>query len=90
MFFLSGKNEIEGLSSFINKISLKGLDPKLLTPLNASFWYGASPDGNYIVYCTDRNRNYDIYKMNLDGREEIRLTTAEILDDGPENSPDGK
>ena len=89
-FFSSGKNEIEGHSSFIYKISLKGGEPKLLTPLNPSYWHGVSPDGSDIVYCAERNGNYDVYKMNSDGGEEIRLTTAEGLDDGPEYSPDGK
>ena len=90
LFFSSGKNEIEGHSSFIYKISLKGGKPKLLTPLNPSYWHGVSPDGSDIVYCAERNGNYDVYKMNSDGGEEFRLTTAEGLDDGPEYSPDGK
>jgi TolB protein len=90
LFFSSGKNEIDEHSSFIYKVPLNGGEPKLLTPLNPSYWHGVSPDGKYIVYCAERNGNYDVYKMNADGGEEIRLTTAAGLDDGPEYSPDGQ
>jgi len=90
LFFSSGKNEIDEHNSFIYKVPLNGGEPKLLTPLNPSYWHGVSPDGKYIVYCAERNGNYDVYKMNADGGEEIRLTTAAGLDDGPEYSPDGQ
>ena len=43
-----------------------------------------------MVYCASRNGNFDIYAMSTNGGEEIRLTTHESLDDGPEYSPDGK
>jgi len=43
-----------------------------------------------MVYCASRNGNFDVYAMSTDGGEEIRLTTDESLDDGPEYSPDGK
>jgi len=52
---------------------------------------GIAVDGrNVSVYCAERNGNYDVYKIPAKGGEEIRLTTAEGLDDGPEYSPDGK
>ena len=41
-------------------------------------------------YCAERNNEYDIYTIPVDGGEETRLTTAPGLDDGPEYSPDGK
>jgi len=90
LFFSSGKNEIATHSSFIYKVAIKGGEPKLLTPLSPSYWHGVSPDGNTIVYCAERNGNYDVYQMSAAGGEEIRLTSAEGLDDGPEYSPDGK
>ena len=43
-----------------------------------------------MVYCASRNGNFDIYAMSTNGGEEIRLTTNESLDDGPEYAPDGK
>ncbi len=37
-----------------------------------------------------RNGEFDIYTIPVDGGEETRLTTAKGLDDGPEYSPDGQ
>ena len=90
LFISSGKNEIQAHSSFIYKVPSSGGQPVLITPLTPSYWHGVSPDGKDIVYCAARDGNYDVYKMSVDGGEEIRLTTAEGLDDGPEYSPDGK
>ena len=90
LYFSSGKNEIKNHNSFIYKISLKGGTPKILTSKSPSYWHGISPDNKYIVYCAERNGNYDIFKMNSDGGKEMRLTKNENLDDGPEFSPDGK
>jgi Tol biopolymer transport system component len=52
--------------------------------------HGWSPDGKYIVFCGDRNNEYDVYRVPSAGGAEERLTTAPGLDDGPEYSPDGK
>ena len=49
-----------------------------------------SPDGKFLIYTGERNGEFDIYKISAEGGEEIRLTTAKGLDDGPEYSPDGK
>jgi Tol biopolymer transport system component len=90
LYISSGKPEIKGGSSFIFKVSADGGEPVQLTPLTPSYWHGISPDGSTMVYCGVRNGNYDIYAMSTSGGEEIRLTTTEGLDDGPEYSPDGK
>ena len=48
-------------------------------------------DKKFLVYTAERgNGNFDIYKIPSAGGEEVRLTTADGLDDGPEYSPDGK
>lgn len=88
LFISSGTAENGG--SFIFKVQGNGGKPQLITPASPSYWHGVSPDGKFIVYCAPRNENYDIYKMNVNGGEEIRLTTAEGLDDGPEYSADGE
>lgn len=88
LFISSGKSDVGG--SFIFKVSADGGIPEQITPLSPSYWHGVSPDGKYIVYCAPRNGNFDVYQMSVDGGAEIRLTTAEGLDDGPEYSPDGK
>lgn len=90
LFISSGKNEDTGWSSYIFKVDAIGGTPVQITPLSPSYWHGVSPDGQFVVYCAPRNDNYDIYKMHVDGGEEIRLTSTEGLDDGPEYSPDGK
>jgi Tol biopolymer transport system component len=43
-----------------------------------------------VTYCAERNGNFDVYTLSIDGGEEKRLTTAEGKDDGPEYSPDGQ
>jgi Tol biopolymer transport system component len=90
LFISSGKPEIKGGSSFIYKVSEAGGEPVQLTPLTPSYWHGVSPDAKTMVYCAVRNGNFDIYAMSTNGGEEIRLTSTEGLDDGPEYSPDGK
>lgn len=69
---------------------IAGGEPRLLTPLVPSYWHGWSPDGKMVVYCAERNGEYDVYAIAIDGGDEIRLTDATGLDDGPEYSPDGR
>lgn len=67
-----------------------GGKPRKITSEVPSYWHGWSPDGQFLVYCAERGGNYDVYKISVDGGEEVRLTTDQGLDDGPEYSPDGK
>ena len=90
LFISSSKPEIEGWSSFIFKVDANGGVPKQITPNSPSYWHGVSPDGKNIVYCAERNNNFDIYKIDVQGGEEERMTDTAGLDDGPEYSPDGK
>ena len=76
--------------SLIYTLPITGGTPKLITKLAPSYWHGWSPDGKTLTYCADRNGNYDVYTIPVEGGEETRLTTADGLDDGPEYSPDGK
>lgn len=76
--------------SIIYTVPVKGGIPKRITGNGPSYWHGWSPDDKWLTYCAERNGNYDVYKIPADGGDEIRLTTAEGLDDGPEYSPDGK
>ena len=70
---------------------IEGGAPKQITPLKPSYLHGISPDGKTLAYCADRNGNFDVYTIASDGSgEEVRLTTAEGLDDGPEYSPCGR
>ncbi|MEZ5104728.1 MAG: DUF5050 domain-containing protein [Draconibacterium sp.] len=76
--------------SMIYTLPVEGGTPKKITETGPSYWHGWSPDGKWLSYCAERNNNYDVYKIPSDGGNEIRLTTADGLDDGPEYSPDGK
>jgi TolB protein len=76
--------------SRIYVLPVTGGVPKELTPIGPSYWHGWSPDGKTIVYCAERNGDFDIYAIPAAGGPERRLTDAKGLDDGPEYSPDGK
>jgi TolB protein len=76
--------------SLIYVLPITGGAARLVTPKGPSYWHGWSPDGKTLAYCAERNKEYDIYTIPVDGGEETRLTTAPGLDDGPEYSPDGK
>ncbi len=71
-------------------LPIEGGTPRLVTELSPSYLHGISPDGKTLAYCADRNGNYDVYTIPVQGGEETRLTDAPGLDDGPEYSPDGK
>lgn len=75
--------------SAIYVLPIGGGTPRPVTTKTPSYWHGWSRDGKTLAYCADRNGNYDIYTIPVEGGEETRLTTAEGLDDGPEYSPDG-
>lgn len=82
--------------SVVFKLPATGGAAQRLTPKSPSYAHGWSPDGKWISYTGGRKEKadgpdkYDIYKMSSDGGDEIRLTTAQGLNDGPEFSPDGK
>ncbi|MCD7971479.1 MAG: transporter [Candidatus Azobacteroides sp.] len=86
---ISHGTQEDGLSR-IYRLPIEGGTPQLVTPLAPSYLHGWSPDGKYLAYCAERNGNYDIYTIPAEGGVEMRLTTAEGLDDGPEYSPCGK
>lgn len=71
-------------------VPANGGNARKITPTGPSYMHGWSPDGKYIVFCGDRNNEFDVYKIPSAGGVEVRLTTAPGLDDGPEYSPDGK
>ena len=80
----------EDHQSRIYTVSLEGGVPRLITPLAPSYLHGWSPDGKTLAYCAERNGNFDIYTIPVEGGEETRLTTAEDLDDGAEYDSAGE
>jgi TolB protein len=76
--------------SRIYLVPIAGGTPKKITENAPSYLHGISPDGKTLVYCAQRNGNFDVYAISSAEGVETRLTTADGLDDGPEYSPDGK
>ena len=66
-----------------------GGTPRRITKNSPSYWHGWSPDGSTLAFVGQRNGDFDIYTIPVTGGDEVRLTTAKGLDDGPEYSPDG-
>jgi Tol biopolymer transport system component len=89
-FIAISNSPIEDRRSRVYTAPINGGIPRLITPIGPSYLHGISPDGKILSYCAERNGNYDIYTIPVEGGRETRLTTAEDLDDGPEYSPDGK
>lgn len=77
--------------SIIYTVPVGGGTPKQITPKGPSYLHGWSTDGKDLVFCGQRNNEFDVYKIAASGAgKEIRLTDAVGLDDGPEYTPDGK
>ena len=76
--------------SIVYTLPIAGGAPHRITRSAPSYWHGWSPDGKTLAFVGERNGDFDIYSISVEGGEETRLTTAKGLDDGPEYSPDGK
>jgi TolB protein len=76
--------------STIGIVPINGGEPRNITRDVPSYWHGWSPDGKQLIYCAERNGNYDVYRISVNGGVEQRLTNDPGLDDGPEYGPDGK
>jgi Tol biopolymer transport system component len=77
-------------NSRIYTVPLAGGTPRLVTEQFPSYWHGISPDGQSVLYCAERNQEWDIFKININGGAETQLTRNKGLDDGPEYSYDGQ
>lgn len=80
----------EDAKSRIYILPIEGGEPRLVTEKGPSYLHGWSPDGKHLAYCAERNGQYDIYTISVDGGPETQLTNLPGLDDGPEYSPDGR
>jgi TolB protein len=76
--------------SVVSVLPAKGGTPRRVTAKAPSYLHGWSPDGRSLVYTGERDGNYDIYRADVEGGNEVRLTSALGLDDGPEYTPNGK
>jgi Tol biopolymer transport system component len=90
MLGISHHSKDHGGASIVYVLPVEGGTPRLVTPKGPSYLHGWTTDGRELIYTGGRDGNYDIYKIPVEGGEEVRLTTAKGLDDGSEFTPDGK
>jgi Tol biopolymer transport system component len=76
--------------SLIYVLPVSGGIPRQVTEKGPSYWHGWSSDGTTLVYCAERNGEFDVYSIAVSGGQEKRLTMVPGLDDGPEYTPDGE
>jgi Tol biopolymer transport system component/predicted glycoside hydrolase/deacetylase ChbG (UPF0249 family) len=76
-------------ASNVYTVPVTGGRPTRITAKGPSYLHGWSPDGRWLVFTGQRNGEFDVYKIPAGGGGEVRLTTAQGLDDGPEFTPDG-
>jgi len=86
---ISHQAQDTGGQSLIYILPVTGGTPRRVTDKAPSYLHGWSPDGRLLLYTGERDGEFDIYRIPVEGGEEIRLTTANGLDDGSEYSPDG-
>ena len=84
----SGVEKLGG--SIVYTVPAAGGVPKQVTATGPSYLHGWSPDGRYLLFIGQRNKDYDVYRVPANGGKEVRLTTAPGLDDGAEYTPDGQ
>ncbi|MHB1921744.1 MAG: TolB family protein [Chitinophagaceae bacterium] len=90
MLGISDMRKQDGNASNVYVVPVSGGRPRRISPEGPSYMHGWSPNGKMVVYTGERDGNFDIYQKALKGGQEIRLTTAMGLDDGPEYTPDGQ
>jgi Tol biopolymer transport system component/DNA-binding winged helix-turn-helix (wHTH) protein len=49
-----------------------------------------APDGQWVVYASDRSGNADLWKQRLGDPDAVRLTTSQANESQPQWSPDGQ
>jgi TolB protein len=55
-----------------------------------SYLHCWSPDKTKLLFTGQRNKQFDIYTIDIATKKETQLTNTATLDDSPEYSPDGK
>ncbi|MEO5685451.1 MAG: biopolymer transporter TolR [Chitinophagaceae bacterium] len=98
---LSFDGKMMGLSNYVgaNRTStifilpVAGSDnPVKITSEDAghSYFHGWSPDNKTLIFTGYRNKQFNIWSIDIATKKERALTTQPTLDDGAEYSPDGK
>jgi Tol biopolymer transport system component len=90
MLGISNHVAADSNASIVFTLPSSGGTPTRITAKGPSYLHGWSPDGKWLVFTGQRDDVFDVYRIGASGGDEIRLTTADGLDDGPEYTPDGK
>ena len=67
-------------NSLVYLVPIGGGTPRRITKNSPSYWHGWSPDGSTLAFVGQRNGDFDIYTISVNGGDETRLTTAKGLD----------
>lgn len=79
----------ESLQTDLFLVNADGSGLQRLTELGTAFQPAWSPDGSKIVFGSGHGRASEIFVMNADGTDQIRLTHDRFADTVPTWSPDG-
>jgi len=90
MLGISHHSADDGNRSVIYTLPATGGTPVRVTPNSPSYFHSWSPDGGVLFFTGQRDGELDVYSIPKAGGEELRLTTARGVDDGPEATPDGR
>ena len=77
-------------ADFPNALLVMNQDGSGAHEVHRGWMHGWSPDGKDLVYTQYHQDNYDIYRIDADGSNELLMTANKAADDGPEYSADGK
>lgn len=67
-----------------------GSNPRLVVSAPLSYFHGWSPDGKYLAFVGRRDgKQFDLYRIPVDGGTEQQLTSNTAHDDGTDYSRDG-
>jgi Tol biopolymer transport system component len=74
----------------ISIVSPNGQNRQLTQNSRTNFSPVFSPDGKYIIFVSTRAENPTIWRMDIDGENEIQLTKGPGMAGEPQVTPDGK
>lgn len=84
-------NNVLGGDRNLYRVRVDGAEVQQLT--DAAGFDGVpmwSPDGDWLIFLSDRDGNRNLYRMRPDGGEAQAITTNPARDDKPTLSPDGR
>ena len=64
-----------------------GSNAHMVVSAAPSYFHGWSPEGKWLAFVSQRDGNFDLFRISPKGGEEQRLTVNRGYDDGPDYSP---